>query len=680
MARFYPLYARRSDGKLEVIAKGKRKETNQPTDDQLDQRPDRNGIADYYREVGIDESKHLDWRRKLGGMLAREMEGKDKNTQSGSDSGYMLVTFPENYRLYEHVKKTEKDGKTEVKSKTHAAGGNDRQDAYLYGHPAGRKKRYRSPADFFPHLLWLCTDESGDPDNCGCKICSPEDLDEIVPGVKPKVKQETGPAASGMARQGSAQGMTKLKQEPGTPVQVSRPRSASQPLAPTPLPPPKSTDERIDRQYRTFMYRPGELVWFKRGQAWGLGAVLRRWVTTSNQYHYTVQPLSHPYAHPPPIVKSSDAELRPWLAWSVPRYTNDALNTLPEPPMYETADWQGLSQKRYGNGDLEVDGSILAAKSVDCSYTPIHPTKTVETKPNVTETHYDGIYLGAEKVWVGDPLRLQPGTDILVLHSVVERKKTSAVVQGHLLNRSTYLIGDTYQLQRINHNNPTLPTPASQANNPHLPQRLTDDLAFRNDRSIRAKGVASYWKLTAANSRVELDNVKGRWYEASLILPILQQAVFEDAVRKGEIGEATLWMNSRGDCITANRAPNLPGPRRENNLKASRREAFGAALPPHAEIKDGIEPPLPENVDPALEGLASQSSMDIDPRFETAPDTDINIDSDEIRVSRPGDANLVESSGIDEFMNLDGMDEQAQSQLPGFGQDYGQEASQQHYY
>ena len=71
------------------------------------------------------------------------------------------MAFPEHYRLYEHVKKTEKDGKTEVKSKTHAAGGNDRQDAYLYGHPAGRKKRYRSPADFFPHLLWLCTDESG---------------------------------------------------------------------------------------------------------------------------------------------------------------------------------------------------------------------------------------------------------------------------------------------------------------------------------------------------------------------------------------------------------------------------------------------------------------------------------------------------------------------------------------
>lgn len=79
MARFYPLYVRRSDGKTEVVAKGKRKESNQPTDDQLDARPDKEGISDFYREVPPHEPKHLDWRRKLGGMLARELNSKDKS-------------------------------------------------------------------------------------------------------------------------------------------------------------------------------------------------------------------------------------------------------------------------------------------------------------------------------------------------------------------------------------------------------------------------------------------------------------------------------------------------------------------------------------------------------------------------------------------------------------------------
>lgn len=77
MARFYPIYVARSDGKKEILAKGKLREPNQPTDTQLDQRPDKNGVSDFYREVAPDEIKHLDWRRKLGGMLVRELAWKD---------------------------------------------------------------------------------------------------------------------------------------------------------------------------------------------------------------------------------------------------------------------------------------------------------------------------------------------------------------------------------------------------------------------------------------------------------------------------------------------------------------------------------------------------------------------------------------------------------------------------
>ncbi|KAK5165577.1 uncharacterized protein LTR77_009106 [Saxophila tyrrhenica] len=679
MARFYPLYVRRSDGKREVLAKGKRSETNQPTDEQLDQKPDRNGISDYYREVGIDESKHLDWRRKLGGMLARELVWKDKEAQQDSDAGYMLVALPENYRLYEHVKKTVKDGKTEIKSKTHAGGGNDRQDAYLYGHPAGRKKRYRSPGDFFPHLLWLCTDEGGDPDNCGCKICSPEDLDDVVPNTKPKAttptfKVEAGASGTGMMRLGSAQGTTKLKQEAGGPVPVQQ-----RTLTPTRLEPAKSTDQTIDRQYNSFFYRPGEVVWFSRGAAWGIGVVLRRWKNKDGQNHYSVQPLSHPFGHPSAMTKTSDSELRPWLAWSVPKYTNDGLNQLVEPARYDNVDWAGLMMhKKYGTGDAEVDASILAAKSVDASYTPFASVRTAELESGVTVENYAGMYLGAEKLWVGDALRLQPGTDILVLHNIMVRRTTTS---QELQQQTVHLIGDVYTIQRVQHTNPSTPTFASAQNNPQLPPRLTEDLAFRNNLSIRAKGTAHYWKLTAINSRHELNDIKGRWYEASLALPIVAQPQFEDAARKGEISEATLWMNSRGDCIGANRAAHLPRLPRQNVYRPTRREAFMQSIPPNAEIRDGVDPPLPDNVDPALEGLGgTQDSMDIDPRFDTADAQ--NMSSDEIRVSRPGEMQdqVPDTAGLDEFMNLEGMDEQGGSDLPGFGQHYTQENTQQGYY
>lgn len=76
--RFYPLYLRRSDGKLDIVTKGKRRERNEPTPEQLDQKPDKHGVSDYYREVSPDEIKSLDWRRKLGGMIARELDWKGK--------------------------------------------------------------------------------------------------------------------------------------------------------------------------------------------------------------------------------------------------------------------------------------------------------------------------------------------------------------------------------------------------------------------------------------------------------------------------------------------------------------------------------------------------------------------------------------------------------------------------
>lgn len=76
MGRFYPIYLRRSDGKLETVSHGKR-ELNQPTSAQLNTKPNADGISDFYRLVTIDEPKHLDWRRKIGGMLARDLGLKD---------------------------------------------------------------------------------------------------------------------------------------------------------------------------------------------------------------------------------------------------------------------------------------------------------------------------------------------------------------------------------------------------------------------------------------------------------------------------------------------------------------------------------------------------------------------------------------------------------------------------
>lgn len=77
MAPYHLVYLARSDGKLEIITKAKKKEANAPTEAQLDDSTDSNGTKDYYKALDVGDAKEVDWRRKLGGMLMREIGDKE---------------------------------------------------------------------------------------------------------------------------------------------------------------------------------------------------------------------------------------------------------------------------------------------------------------------------------------------------------------------------------------------------------------------------------------------------------------------------------------------------------------------------------------------------------------------------------------------------------------------------
>lgn len=79
MAPLFPLYIARSDGKLAITSsKSKQKELNRPTEAQLDQAPNAKGVSDFYKELDFGDPKEVDWRRKLGGMLMREIGAKEE--------------------------------------------------------------------------------------------------------------------------------------------------------------------------------------------------------------------------------------------------------------------------------------------------------------------------------------------------------------------------------------------------------------------------------------------------------------------------------------------------------------------------------------------------------------------------------------------------------------------------
>lgn len=498
----------------------------------------------------------------------------------------LLWEFPDNYKLYEHIK-TKADGQAKT-SKNHSGGGHDRQDAYLYGYPKGPRKRFRSPVEFFPHLLWLCTDETSDMQNCTCKMCSPVQLEVEKPAVKAEVKPEVKMENSGAQvtgrnpvvqiparRVSNPPPVQSPATKPATPVAAS---SASQirapaPLQPTPLPDPRSIDQQVDGMPQKFISRPGEVVWYYRPKtgAWGLGVVLRRWPDkASGGKAYFVQPLSHPHDSLTPELVSTENEMKPWLAWSAPNYTYNYLQQHPTIP-FEKVDWQGLIAGRYGTeGVAGVDASIMAAKAVDITYTLFDYLKKTVNEGG-QDAHYNGIFLGAEKIWRGDAVRLRIGrdTDVMVVTDIIERTSPQAAT-------AVYVVGDVYSYATVAISNPAqLPEPPR---NPHLPARMREDMTWRNQLLVPHARTFAYWKLSTPGARYEIAEIKGRWYETALVF----EEPFSKSVKNNEGGNG-VWMNSRGDATQVGRMMGAAVPQRI--------QAFGRAVPDGTQLVDGIDAP-----------------------------------------------------------------------------------------
>ncbi|KAH6614341.1 transcription-silencing protein Clr2-domain-containing protein [Boeremia exigua] len=601
LTSFYPIFASKSDG-LDVVHQKGSVVRNGPTQDQLDRSPNAQGQCDYYRLIEKDDPKHVDWRKKLGGMLLREIGGKqheDKWQQC------ILWEFPESYKLYEHIK-TKADGQAKT-SKNHSGGGHDRQDAYLYGYPKGPRKRFRSPVEFFPHLLWLCTDETTDMQNCTCKMCSPVQLEVEKPAVKVETRAEVKKESS------SAQvtGQNPIVQIPARrvsnppPVQspATKPATPAAPQirAPTPLqstqlPDPRSIDQQVDGLYHKFLSRQGEVVWYYKPKtgAWGLGVVIRRWLDkSSGGKTYVVQPLSHPHESLAPQFITTELEIKPWLAWSAPSYTYTYLQQHPTIP-YEKVDWQGLAAGRYGpEGVASVDASIMAAKAVDATYTLFECLKKT-ANDGVQDAHYNGLFLGAEKIWRGDAVRLRIGRDIdvMVVTDIIERTSQQATGQA---TSAVLVVGDIYSYTTTAVSSPAqLP---EFPKNTNLPTRMREDMIWRNQLLVPHARTFAYWKLSVPGSRYDIAEVKGRWYETALVF----EDPFTKSVKNNEGGNG-VWMNSRGDASQFGRATGVPVPQRL--------QAFGRALPEGTQLVDGVEPP--EQSQPAQEvGIGISGHTDV---------------------------------------------------------------------
>lgn len=690
MAEWKPVWIARSDGEHEIKTKKNGRELNAPTSAQLDRN---SGENDYYEHLDIDDPVAIEWKRILGGMLHREQKGP-------TDQIWILVDFPENYRLYKRYKdkKESKSRASDLPKPAKADGkdGNKSEDFYLYGYPLGHKKRFKSAVDFFPHLLWLAQGTSNQRTDCECKQCSPEWVQTVpilsgksgfVPKTEPTALHKDTPAVLRdsmtprpqvvIKQRSVSQDSIKLSKAvpksqhpastaPSIPTKGPAPAPAAKPvppapkmasapskvppqssntsaaripapvptsITPTPLAPAKSLEQEQDTHHGKYIYRSGELTWFNRGSAWGLSVIIKRDLFKDqrgrDRPRYLVQPLSHPFSHPTTKIISSEDDLRPWLAWSAPGPTHQALAA--SGLDYKIINWKDVVNGRYGAGDAEVDGSIYAAKMIDDSFTLIDPLSNNTTTTG--ERSYNGIYFGGEKLWVGEPVRLRVGNghDVMIIHQIIEKLKQNST---STISASVFIDGDIYRYT-------TIPYTVGQepAENPNLPMRLRQDLQYRNRISLASKRTISYWKIINAAHRLQISEVKGRWYESSILLPILHGAqAFEQDVQRGEVSDVGTWINGRGD---ANGLSGKAGSRCTDRL-----DAFWKAVPAGTKISKGLDGPVEENVFPAANpsGMPPAAAM-----AAQAGGQGVGAQGQQVQGVSDGD--------IEQFMDLDRMEE-----------------------
>ncbi|CAE7170868.1 unnamed protein product [Rhizoctonia solani] len=122
--------------------------SNRPVGVSFTKNADSQGNVNYYRFVRDTEEASVAWRKEIGTYLAEEM-GLPKGKV------YWMKGWPEGYAFFDHQK-----GQLP----------NPRHDLYLCGSTVAA--RFRSKNEFKPHAKWLMTDPTLNTRNCGCKYCT----------------------------------------------------------------------------------------------------------------------------------------------------------------------------------------------------------------------------------------------------------------------------------------------------------------------------------------------------------------------------------------------------------------------------------------------------------------------------------------------------------------------------
>lgn len=307
------------------------------------------------------------------------------------------------------------------------------------------------------------------------------------------------------------------------------------------------------------IFRVAELVWF-RDRAWRLGIILSispKTATTpqvpdDSQYIFTLAPLGHAGLRKPNAAKEA-AEMRPFLTFSVPDSPQH------HGKAFTDIDWIAEAERARHNPDpakaqqdlevLGLEASKVAARTINNCFSFFNKQDRAQAGSGFSMEFYGGVFLGAEMVVLGDPVRVSPPPRLASgdndKPTTVMRVDDIVLLVPHARNHAVNLQfrGTVYHLAR----QPEHEIDAGAAAE-SLGGAFAEEVDFRNsllDADGRRLHGRWTWKPIEKPAFRNDDHIYGRFYVSHKLMQILMPDQLQEAVASRALPQESTLLNTR---------------------------------------------------------------------------------------------------------------------------------------
>jgi hypothetical protein len=312
------------------------------------------------------------------------------------------------------------------------------------------------------------------------------------------------------------------------------------------------------------IFRVAEMVWF-RDRAWRLGIILsitpKAPDTSPNSddshYSFVLAQLGHAGLRKPDVTKEA-AEMRPFLTFSVPdshqfqHKSFDDVKWAQEAENLKKNNTQDAAQLQHQLEVLGLEASKVAARTINNFFSTFNrqPDKAAMGS-GFSKESYGGVFLGAEMVVIGDPVRVAPPPNLNIdaddKATTVMLVNEICVLTPHTRNQQPQtdlqFRGNVYLLTRQREH---AIDPATAAES--LGITFKEEVDFRNDlltaddQHVHGRWT---WKPVDPMALRNDDQIHGRFYVSHKLLEVLNPEQLAEAIKNRAIQGASSLLNTR---------------------------------------------------------------------------------------------------------------------------------------